>query len=237
MKKVFEKNEMFISILLIVLYLVLNSFCLSNFGEYDYRTMLVNGGLSLIIILFIIFNKLGSYFNLDKFPNPKKFLYFIPLIILMSVNLWGGINTEHSFKEYLFYIGSMIFVGFLEEIIFRGFLFKMMAKDNLKSAIFVTTITFGIGHIINLFNGADLIPTLIQICYATATGYLFAIIVVEGKSLWPCIITHSVVNALSCFVVRNLITIYVGPILLTVIPLAYVWFIKNRTYEGNKKTS
>ena len=76
-----------------------------------------------------------------------------------------------------------------------------------------------------------------QIIYAMATGYLFAMIVVCGKSLWPCIITHSVVNALSCFVVENVMTIYVGPILLTVIPLAYAFYIKKRTYEGNKKTS
>lgn len=237
MKKFFEKNELFISIFLIVLYLVLNSICLSSFGEFDFRTMLANIILSLIIILFILLNKLGDYFNLTRIPNPKKFLYFIPLVILMSINLWGGISREHSFYECIFYIGSMLCVGFLEEIIFRGFLFKMMAKDNLKSAIIVTTITFGIGHIINLFNGADLIPTLIQIIYAMATGYLFAMIVVYGKSLWPCIITHSVVNALSCFVVENVMTIYVGPILLTVIPLAYAFYIKKRTYEGNKKTS
>ena len=31
----------------------------------------------------------------------------------------------------------MFNVGFIEEIIFRGFLFKMMAKDNVKSAVIV----------------------------------------------------------------------------------------------------
>ena len=30
----------------------------------------------------------------------------------------------------------MINFGFLEEIIFRGFLFKMMEKDNVKSTIY-----------------------------------------------------------------------------------------------------
>ncbi len=237
MKKFFENNELIISIFLIALYLVLNSICLSLFGEFDFRTMLLNVALSIVIILFIIFNKLGDYFNLTRIPDPKKFLYFIPLVILMSINLWGGISREHSLNECIFYIGSMLCVGFLEEIIFRGFLFKMMEKDSLKSAIIVTTITFGIGHIINLLNGADLIPTLIQIVYAMATGYLFAMIVVYGKSLWPCIITHSVVNALSCFVVENNMTVYVGPIILTVIPLAYAFYIKKKTYEGNKKTS
>ena len=64
----------------------------------------------------------------------------------------------------------MINVGFLEEIIFRGFLFKMMKKDNVKSAIIVSSITFGIGYIVNLLNGADFIPSLLQVFYAIAIG-------------------------------------------------------------------
>ena len=64
----------------------------------------------------------------------------------------------------------MINIGFLEEIIFRGFLFKMLEKDNVKTAIIVSSITFGMGHIVNLLNGADLVPTLLQVCYALAIG-------------------------------------------------------------------
>jgi membrane protease YdiL (CAAX protease family) len=228
MKKFFEKNEMFISIFMIVVYLVLNSFCLDKFGMYSWQTMLANIILSLIIAIFIFVLKLGDYFNLTRIPNFKKFLYFIPLFLLMSINLWGGIRLENSFSEIIFYMLSMLFVGFLEEIIFRGFLFKMMAKDSLKSAIVVTTLTFGIGHIINLLNGADVLPTLLQIMYATATGYLFVIIVIKGKSLWPCIITHSVVNALSVFAVNNLFTSVVSPIVLTIIPIAYAIYLNKR---------
>lgn len=119
----------------------------------------------------------------------------------------------------------MINVGFLEEIIFRGFLFQMMAKDNIKNAVVVTSITFGIGHIINLLNGADLIPTLIQICYAISTGFLFAIILIKTKSLLPCIITHSVVNSLSIFAVTNIVTTYISPIILTIVPILYAIYL------------
>lgn len=228
MKEFFKKNETLISILFIVIYLVVNSIFLNKFGMYDWQTMTVNIGLSLLIILFIIIFKLGNYFGLTKFPNPKKFLYFVPLIILMSINLWGGIRIENSISEIIFYMISMIFVGFLEEIIFRGFLFKMMAKDNLKSAIIVTSLTFGAGHIINLLNGSSFIPTLIQIIYATAIGYLFAVILVKGKSLWPCIITHSVVNALSVFAIDNSFTAVVSPLCLTIIPICYALYLNKR---------
>jgi membrane protease YdiL (CAAX protease family) len=122
----------------------------------------------------------------------------------------------------------MFNVGFIEEVIFRGFLFKMMAKSNIKSAIIVSSITFGMGHIINLLNGAELVPTLLQICYATATGYLFVIIFHKSKSLVPCIITHCLVNSLSVFNVENDISLYISPLFLTVIPLAYAIYINKK---------
>jgi len=228
MKKYFEKHETIISISLIIVYILLNSYSLNTFGITSYKTTLINLILSISIIIFIIKNKLLDYYRLTSFPNPKKFLYFIPLLLLISVNIINGFNINNTISEIIFYMLSMICVGFIEEIIFRGFLFKMMEKDNLKLAIIVTSITFGIGHIINLLNGADLIPTLIQICYCISTGYLFAIILVKGNSLWPCIITHSLVNALSIFNIENNISTYISPIILTIIPILYAIYLKRK---------
>ena len=228
MQKFFEKHEVLISILLIIIYLVSNSFCMQNFGVADYRTTIINFVLSIAIIIFIVKNKLGEYYGLTSFPDFKKFIYFIPLLLIMSVNLWNGVNLNNSTTEIIFHILSMVGVGFLEEIIFRGFLFKMMEKDNVNRAIVVTSITFGVGHIVNLLNGADLIPTLIQICYAIAAGYLFVIIFQKSKSLWPCIITHIVVNALSIFNVENMISLYIVPIFLIIISILYAGYIKKQ---------
>jgi membrane protease YdiL (CAAX protease family) len=125
----------------------------------------------------------------------------------------------------------MINIGFIEEVIFRGFLFRMMEKNNVKSAIIVSSLTFGIGHIVNLLNGADLIPTLMQICYATATGYLFVILFHKSKSLLPCIITHCLVNSLSIFQVETTLSLYIAPVFLTMIPLAYAIYIDKKITE------
>ena len=106
-----------------------------------------------------------------------------------------------SIAETVFYIISMLAVGFLEEIIFRGLLFQAMCKDGVKTAVIVSSITFGMGHIVNLFNGsgADLLSNVLQVGYAIAVGFLFTIIFYKTKSLLACIGTHSVLNALSVF--------------------------------------
>ena len=113
-------------------------------------------------------------------------------------------------------------VGFLEEVIFRGLLFRAMEKDNLKTAIIVSSLTFGIGHIVNLFNGSGKDPAsnVIQIVFAVLVGFVLVLIFYYGKSLIPCILFHSANNALKVFeadggfspqieMVMNLVLIFV----------------------------
>ena len=66
----------------------------------------------------------------------------------------------------------------------------------------VSSVTFGIGHLVNLFNGSgmDLVNNICQICFAIAVGFLFVTIFYHGGSLLPCIITHSAINSLGTFV-------------------------------------
>ena len=225
MKRLFEKHETLFCIVLIVVYILVNSYCMQNFGIEDYRSTIINTIFSIALIILMIILKRTSYYGLTKVTNLKKYLYFIPLFLIVSVNLWNGVNINNSTSEIIFHILTMINVGFIEEIIFRGFLFKMMAKDNIKSAIIISAITFGIGHIVNLLNGADLIPTLMQICYAISIGYLFVIIFYKSKSLIPCIITHSLVNSLSIFNVENTISLYVSSTFLIIVPLVYAIYI------------
>ena len=229
MKKIFEKHESTICILLIVLYVVINSYCMQNFGIEDYRSTIINTVFSIVVLILIKSLNKMSYYGLTKVTNWKDYLYFIPLVLIISTNLWTGININNSYSEILFHVLTMLNVGFLEEIIFRGFLFKMMEKDNVKSAIIVSSITFGIGHIVNLLNGADLVPTLLQICYAISLGYMFVIIFYKSKSLVPCIIAHFLINALSIFRMENEMLKYISAVFLIVVPAAYAIYIIKKT--------
>jgi len=208
---------------------------MQNFGVEDYRSTLINTAFSVVLIILTVSLKRVQNYGLTKVGNPKKFLCFLPLLLIVSVNLWSGININNTPEEIVFHILTMLNIGFIEEIIFRGFLFKMMEKDNLKAAIAVSSITFGIGHIINLFNGAEIIPTLLQICYAMSIGYLFVVIFVKSKSIVPCIIAHSVNNSLSIFNEENTLSMYIAPIFLVVFPLIYAVYI-NKTVKESQTT-
>ena len=229
--KIFKKHETLFCILLIVLHIVVNSFCIQNFGYTSLMSVVINTALSLLLVAIMLVLKRTAYYGLTKVRDLKKYLYFLPLLIIVSVNLWNGFNINNTATEILFHILTMLNIGFIEEIIFRGFLFKMMAKNNVKSAIIVSAITFGAGHIVNLFVGAELIPTLIQICYAASIGYLFVIIFYKSQSLVPCIVTHSLVNSLSVFNIENTLSLYIAPVILIIVPLGYGFYINKKIKE------
>ena len=83
--------------------------------------------------------------------------------------------------------------------------------------------------IINLLNGAEFIPTLLQICYAISIGYLFVTILRVCDSLWPCIITHSIVNSLSIFNNNDsFVSAYIAPVFLIIIPILYTIYLRKK---------
>lgn len=234
MKKFYNKNEILFTITFIIIYVVGGSIFGQITNDFTINTLislLFYFILTTFLIIFIKNNNLINYYGLTKpIIKNKKMLYYIPLLLIVSCNIWLGIHFNLNFIDTIFYILMMFFVGILEELIFRGFLFKAMEKDNLISAIIVSSVTFGIGHIVNLFNGsgANLIQSICQVCYAIAIGFLFVIIFYKTKSIIPCIIAHFIMNALSAFSnpVMNEPTInIIISIILIIIPLLYMFYI------------
>lgn len=205
MKKLYEKNEQAFAIVWIVVYCVLQSLAnpLNEKIGIEYSASAIFCILqTIILVTFIRKNNLQKQYGLCKSSVPAcRFLYYVPLFILATGNLWNGVAVNYSLSEAVCHIACMLCVGFLEEVIFRGFLFVAIAKDNVKSAIIISSVTFGVGHLINLFNGSgmDLVSNLCQIFFAIAVGFLLVTIFYRGGSLFPCIIVHSAINILSIF--------------------------------------
>lgn len=205
MKKLYEKSELNFAIAWIVVYCVLQSLAnpLNKMIGTDYAVSAVFCLLqTYVLFTFLRRNNLQKRYGLCKSSVPaSRFLYYVPLAVLATGNLWNGIAIQYTPTEVLCRILCMICVGFLEEVIFRGLLFEAMAKDNVKSAIVVSSVTFGMGHIINLLNGSGMnwVSNLCQIVFAVAMGFPLVTIYYRGGSLLPCIAVHAAINTLSTF--------------------------------------
>lgn len=205
MMKIYKKSEITFAILWIVAYVILSSLAdqlSESLGIVKSATAVLHIAMTLVLFYWIRSNGLSEKYGFCRPTVPaKRFLYYLPLIIIASTPLWGGIKLQYSFPGALLFFISMCCVGFLEEVIFRGLLFRAMEKDDPKSAIIVSSLTFGIGHIVNLFNGSgrDLASSLTQIVFAVVVGFVLVLIFFHGRSLIPCILFHSANNALNVF--------------------------------------
>ncbi|MBQ6135375.1 MAG: CPBP family intramembrane metalloprotease [Bacilli bacterium] len=226
MEKLLKEHETLFTIVLIMIYVIVNSYIMQNFGTSSYQSVIINTTLSILLVLLVILLKRVEFYGITNPNHTEKFIYFIPLFIISLFNLRRGIHINNSTSEMIFHILTMINIGFLEEMLFRGFLFKMMAKDNIQSAIIVSSITFGIGHIVNLLNGAELVQTLLQVCYAIAIGYMLVMIFYKSKSIIPCIIFHAVFNSLTIFATGS--SNIIDSVILIAMCLVYTLYINKK---------
>ena len=150
--RLYQKNPLYFSLLWIGIYCFANSMAnlaSEKIGINSSVTCLVNILLSVVLLRWIRSNGLMTYFGLCKSKvSASKFLYYLPLALFASTNLWLGFGRNFPLPDAICYILSMLCVGFLEEVIVRGFLFKALAKDNIKTAIIISSVTFGLGHIL-----------------------------------------------------------------------------------------
>ena len=201
MNKIYKKNEVTFAIICIVIYVVGTSVAeaiAESLNIVKLPSMIFHLTFTVVLLTWLKKNDLFEKYGLIK-PrySLKNAWFFIPLALIGFASIYFGVTLKYSVPETVFYIVSMLCVGFLEEIIFRGFLFLGMAKNNIKSAVIVSSVTFGIGHIVNLLNGQPVLETMLQIVFATALGFALVALFYRGKSLIPCIIFHGINNAVS----------------------------------------
>ena len=205
LNKLYHKSQILFAVAWIIAYCVLMSVgdaLSASIGIDKSVTLAIGVVLSVILLLFLKKNGLFADYGLcAPKTSGKSMLFYTPIVVMLTVNLWYGVTLNYGALETVLYILTMLCVGFLEEVIFRGLLFEAMRKDSVKAAIIVSSVTFGIGHIINLINGsgAELLPNLLQLIYATAAGFMFVMMYYKSKSLLVCIAAHGVFNALSAF--------------------------------------
>ena len=200
MKKLYEKSEITFAIFWIVLYTV-SMGILRNLGDDSPYMMAGLFVISALMFLFVWRNGLLDKYGLSGWAkNSRIMLWFLPLWIIASFNLWGGIAPRYPIPGQIYAVISMALVGFAEELIVRGFLFKAMLKDgNVKLAVIVSSVTFGMGHILNLFTGHETAETLVQVVFAVAFGFIVTMVFYKSGSLLPCILSHSLTDMFSKF--------------------------------------
>lgn len=200
MNKLMERNAVRHAVIWIVLYVLM-----VNVGEMlSEKTQTVSSVTSVFVILFslLLLNYLKKNHWIGKFGLKKitkedfeKTLLYLPLVFIALIQFINGIDRSISIETLRISCLLMIGVGFIEELIFRGFLMDAIwKKSGMTRAILISGISFGLGHIVNLFRGYGYIEQLTQILLAIGIGIVLALLVAITKNLVPGILFHIIFN-------------------------------------------
>lgn len=149
----------------------------------------------------------------------------VPLIFstILIVDVFVLANTLHSSIMTAFIIA--LSAAILEEFFFRGLLINMLLKKDFKHKLFVATLLsslmFGLSHIVNL-HFQSLSGTLFQMVNSFALGMMLAAIYLRTGSLLYSTIFHFILD-FSTTLIRGIVT--VSPNSHTLFSSAIVEFI------------
>lgn len=119
-------------------------------------------------------------------------LLFILCIILVSAK---GLNLTSMSNVIAMFLMQLLIIAFIEETIFRGILLRMLLTKGVATAVWVSSILFGVTHALQLLGGQSLEDTIIQIIYALLVGLVLSLLILDGQSIIVTILFHGFNNS------------------------------------------
>jgi len=139
-----------------------------GFNKFEWSTIGLGCGLLVIVYVFVIIHN----------------LILSALGVAMQGDAVFGLFSELESPALLFFVG-IVLAPVLEEIFFRGFVFKgFRQRYGVKTALFLSSFIFALSHL----QLAALLPTFLM-------GGVLAYMVHRSNSLFPGMILHFIINA------------------------------------------
>jgi len=112
---------------------------------------------------------------------------FLAIIVcLFLCGCYRIVNVEFDVASQLSWLSLFLLVGVVEEVIFRGILFRLIAdKWNIAVGLTTSSLLFGLAHLGN--PGATLWAAL---AIALASGWLFGMVYAYHQTIWVPIGMH-----------------------------------------------
>ena len=145
---------------------------------------------TLLIIIYI--TKLSMWKNIGNKTklSLNSILLLLPVIVFSLIPVFNGLNVKNYNYVFVF-IGICLLIGINEELIFRGIIISVLKHRGKKAAIIISSVIFGLFHLVNLIYGAEILDTIVQVIFAFGFGLVMACIRYESGLILPQILVHA----------------------------------------------
>jgi membrane protease YdiL (CAAX protease family) len=127
----------------------------------------------------------------------RDWLYFLPLIAIPLLMLLFNRFPPAPWPWLAAVAGLAFMTGFAEEAVFRGVALRALLPRGVWWAVGVSSLIFGLLHLVNLAAGADPLATGLQIVFAGLFGFAAAAPRVVTGTLWPLVAIHGLQDFLA----------------------------------------
>lgn len=156
--------------------------------------------VSVFLIVFMAMKGYGETFK----PKWRRnhLLWSIPCFSVAIVNfpfsaLIRSAAVIERFDLLWLFLLKCISIALLEEIFFRALLLPLFmercAKYRYRVLISVigSSVLFALIHLLNLFSGAGVGETMVQVGYTFLIGCMLAVMMLKTANVWLCVIVHA----------------------------------------------
>lgn len=157
---------------------------------------------SVFLIVAIIQAGYHSMLHPKLSSWPHAMLWSIPCLLVALANfpftalLSGEAVVERTDLLWLFLI-ECLSIGLMEELFFRGLIFPFILeklqdrKHGILVSVVLSGLIFGLWHLTNLFTGAGVAETLMQVVYTFLMGCMWSIAILKTDNMWLGVFTHT----------------------------------------------
>lgn len=133
---------------------------------------------------------------------PKHLLWCVPCFLVVLANfpftaLIGGSAQITRGDLIPLFILECLLIGLMEELLFRGILqdtIGQLFRSKPHGRIWTVVITsglFGVVHLFNLFAGAGVGATFMQVGYSFLIGAMLSAVILKTNNIWLCVLLHA----------------------------------------------
>lgn len=164
-------------------------------------TRALGGGIFLAMLINLGYKVLGG----AKSPSGKMLLWCLPAFAVAVNNfpfsqiIKGGAVIDAPAWRIALLALECLCIAFFEEVAFRGVVLMGLIKRKPESrlwvflSILISSVIFGIIHLINLYNSSP-IAVLMQIGYSALIGAMCSVVIIKTANIWLCVVLHGIFN-------------------------------------------
>lgn len=196
---------------------------------------LVRGGIIwlLVICTLLYFAVRHKSIAVLGFCRPregslKKLLFCIPLIVIALSHFVAGPASGLSIGLFAANLFLTLSIGMAEEIYFRGIICNVWLEKGPYKAMVISSVLFGISHLMNIAGGAGMLATLLQICFAFIYGLVLALIFIRSGTLITCVLLHALHDMCSFISADGTVTVNVvlGAVQTLILVMYLIYLMK-----------